>query len=656
MAQSAEQTRPMSGKREQVDSSASNLRAIWERHHLAFAVFGNTLFLILGWITAKMDAPAWSIFLYVLAYVSGGIFSLREGVESLVKERRIDVDLLMVTAAVAAASIGEWIEGGILLFLFSLSNAMQFYAMDRTRRAITALMSVRPREALVKREDGGLELIPVDRLAVGNVIVVRPGELVPIDGVIVSGFSSLEEAAITGESVPADKGVGDEVFGGTLNENGALEVRVTKLADDTVIAKIIRMVEEAQSEESPTKQKIDRIEQYYAVGVIGLTLVAAVVPVMFGQTWSDAVYRAITLMVVASPCAVAMAVPAPVVASIANGARSGILYKGGVHVENMAEVEVIAFDKTGTLTEGRLEVTDVVSFGTNSREDVLSLAAAVESRSEHPIARAVLQAAEKEAINYTEPFDTQAIPGQGVTATVDGVEVWVGNERLMDRKTGVIPEEVLDVADDLMREGKTVMFVGKEDELIGVAAVVDQVRPGVVDMIDGLKEQGIKRVVMLTGDNVRVAEAVAAQVGIDEVHAGLLPDEKAEMIRAMREKYGRIAMVGDGVNDAPALAQASVGIAMGAAGSDVALETADVVLMSNDLGKINHAVTLSRRTKKVIWQNLTFSLGVIGLLVMIVLSRGLLLAVGVVGHEGSTVVVIINSLRLLFGQHRTHLA
>lgn len=635
-------------------SLGTHFRKLWARHHLAFAVAGCTLFLAAGWIASAMGAsPSIYITLYVLAYVSGGVFSLRDGIVSLIEKRRIDVDMLMVIAATAAASIGEWLEGGILLFLFSLSNALQFYAMDRTRRAITALMSARPREALVRQPSGETRIVPVDDLNIGDVMIVRPGELVPSDGTIVSGNSSLNEASITGESIPVEKTVGDEVFGGTLNQNGALDVRVTKLAEDTVIAKVIRMVEEAQSEEAPTQRRIDIIEQYYAMAVIAITILAAAIPIGLGYDSSSSIYRAITLLVVASPCAIAMAVPAPIVAAIANGARSGVLFKGGIHIENMAELKVIAFDKTGTLTEGRPSVTDIIPMSGWDQSELLALAAAVESSSEHLLAQAVLQAAASDGVEPPHAFNAQALPGKGIAAEVEGYrQVWVGNRRLVEERVGSTPAEAIRLAEGLESAGKTVMFVGVEDQVIGLIAALDLLRAGAAQMIADLKAHGIQRVVMLTGDNKLAAEAIGRQAGIDEVYAALLPNEKAAHIAEMRQKYGPIAMVGDGVNDAPALAQATIGVAMGAVGTDVALETADVVLMSNDLAKINHALSLSRRTRKIIGQNLAFALGVIGVLVLFVLARGLVLAAGVVGHEGSTILVIFNSLRLLFGQHR----
>lgn len=629
--------------------------SIWNDHLPALAVVANASFLIAAVVARGQDAAlVVQALLFVGAYVAGGALSLVEGIRTLFRERRIDVDLLMVMAAVAAASVGEWLEGGILLFLFSLSNALQHYALDRTRRAVADLVAARPTEALRREEDGSLKTVAVEELVPGDVIVVRPGEQVPIDGVIIKGTSSLTEASITGESVPVEKTVGDEVYAGTLNALGALEVRVTKPAGDTVLATIVRLVEEARTQQAPTQRVIDRIEQYYVLGVLGMTLLAAVVPIALGADRSDAIYRAITLMVVASPCAVAMSVPVPVVAAIANGARSGVLFKGGVHIETLADVRTFAFDKTGTLTEGRPRLTDVVPAQGADEEAVLALAAAVESSSEHPLAAAVLDAARSAGIRIGEAEETRALPGRGMVARVAGTpeEVWVGNRRLFADMTGGAGGELAAAAEQLEMQGKTVMFVGCGKRTLGVLAARDELRPGVAEMIAELRRQGVERIVMISGDNRRVAQAIAGLAGIDEVYAELLPDEKAAIVARLRERDGLIAMVGDGVNDAPALATAAVGIAMGTTGTDVALETADVVLMTNDFAKLNHAVSLSRRTKTVIRQNLVLALGVIAVLIPLTWLGGVALAMGVVGHEGSTVLVVFNSLRLLLGQHR----
>lgn len=625
----------------------------WERHHLAVAVTGCTLFLVAGRIALALQAaPLLVGVLYVSAYIFGGFFSLRDAVGKLVSERRIDVDLLMVAAAVAAASIGEWLEGGILLFLFSLSNALQHYALERTRRAITSLMSERPTRALRKQPDGSTQVVPVEALRVGDIIVVRPGEQVPIDGRICSGISSLQEATITGESVPVDKGMGASVFAGTLNLTGSLDVEVTTLADETVIARIIRRVEEAEQEQAPMQRRIDTIEQSYATGVILLTILAAVIPGLMGVNWSDSIYRAITLMVVASPCAVAMAVPAAIVAALANGARSGVLYKGGMHIENMSEVQVLAFDKTGTLTEGKPVVTDVLSAEGWDRSKLLHLAGSVESHSGHPIGQAIAAEAAAEGLEPEPPEHIHEEPGNGVRGVIKGQEIWAGNHRMLSERVPQVSPDWLRKANDLEAAGKTVVFIGADHQLLGILGLMDRLRPDAAQTVARLKAQGMKRVVMLTGDNKVVGEAIAAQAGIDEVYTDLLPDEKAQIITRLRTQCGPVAMVGDGVNDAPALAEATVGIAMGASGTDVAMETADVVLMRNDLSQLNHALSLSHRTRRVVWQNLLFALSVIGVLAAVVLTKGLVLAWGVVGHEGSTVLVILNSMRLLLGQER----
>ena len=638
---------------ERPEPSPTNAATWWERNKLAAATAGCAVFLILGSVARALGAPAGlSLLLYAAAYVAGGAFSTWNGLQTLVRERRIDVDLLMVLAAVAAASIDEWVEGGVLLFLFSLSNALQEYALQRTRRAITSLMNLRPREALRFEANGETVLVAVDELQIGDMILVRPGELIPIDGVIETGTSFLDESSITGESIPVEKGAGDEVFAGTLNQHGSLEVRVTKLAGDTMLAKIIRMVEEAQSEEAPMQRKIDAIEQYYAAGVVLITIAAAIIPVAFGHPWPETLYRAITLMVVASPCAVAMSAPAPIVAAIANGARSGVLFKGGIHIEHMATIDAVALDKTGTLTEGAPSVTDVVPVGQWDRAKVLRVAAGIERRSEHPLAAAIVDAATAEGVEPAEAAEAEAIPGRGIVAQVDGEEVWIGNRHLALAKGASIPDDVRRKAEAMEREGKTVMYLGS-DRLHALIAAMDQVRPSAAAALRRLRAAGIRHIVMLTGDNERAAAAVAKIVGVDEYYAEMLPQDKAQKIEELRAKYGRIAMVGDGVNDAPALARATTGVAMGAAGTDVALDTSDVVLMTNDLDKLVHAVILGRRTQRIIWQNLIFSLAVIAGLVVAVLSADLVLALGVVGHEGSTLLVIANSLRLLWGTHRS---
>jgi Cd2+/Zn2+-exporting ATPase len=631
-----------------------------------------------GLLTSQTQLPAWlpSLF-YLIAYVAGGTFGVQASVESL-RQRRVDVDLLMVLAALGAAVLGAPFEGAMLLFLFSLSNLLQDYALGRTRSAIQALMKLRPDQALLKVGQDAI-LRPIESLRIGDHILVRPGERVPLDGVVVEGESTVDESTLTGESMPVTKKAGAPVFAGTINQSGSLEVRVTKLAHESTIARLIKLVEEAQSEKAPTERFLDKFEQIYAMGVIGLTLLlAGMPPLLFGVPFADAAYRAITVMVVASPCALVISMPAAILSAIANGARRGILFKGGAHLEEAARLEVIAFDKTGTLTMGKPAVTDVTiipltafAYATASRavrrdqENILlALAAAVESKSEHPLARAIVETARHRGVTIPSATNFASTPGQGVRAHVafmGGMDIAVGSLRYFDgvRLHGL--ERAMCEMERLQYEGKTAVLVAKlrantSAVVLGVIAVADVLRPSAPQVVERLHRLGIRRVVMLTGDNERVARAVARQAGVDEFHADLLPQDKVAIIRRLRTADGRpchVAMVGDGVNDAPALASASLGIAMGAAGTDVALETADVVLMSDDLRQIAYAIALSRQTRRVVIQNLIFAITVIAVLVAVALGLQLPLPLGVVGHEGSTVIVVLNGLRLLFFDVRT---
>jgi len=634
--------------------------------------------MIAGLITSQTEVPAWVPSLcYLIAYLAGGAFGVQAGLESL-RQRRVDVDLLMVLAALGAVVLGAPFEGAMLLFLFSLSNVLQDYALGRTRSAIQALMKLRPDQALLKV---GQEVVlrPIEALRVGDHILVRPGERVPLDGVVVEGESTVDESSLTGESMPVAKSAGALVFAGTINQSGSLEVKVTKLAHESTIARLIKLVEEAQSEKAPTERFLDKFEQVYALGVIGFTLLLAILPtLLFGVALREAAYRAITVMVVASPCALIISTPAAILSAIANGARRGVLFKGGAHLEEAARLEVVAFDKTGTLTVGKPTVTDVTIVPltaagqtTALRRDqeniLLALAAAVESKSEHPLARAIVETARHRGLIIPAATRFASTTGQGVRAHVafmGGMDVAVGSLRYFDgvRLHGL--ERAMCEMERLQYEGKTAVLVAKvrmdalppQGIVLGIIAIADVLRPGAAQVVEQLHRLGIRRVVMLTGDNERVARAVARQAGVDEFHADLLPQDKVALIKRLREWGGRprhVAMVGDGVNDAPALASASLGIAMGAAGTDVALETADVVLMSDDLRQIAYAIALSRQARRVIIQNLIFAIAVIVVLVSAALGLQLPLPLGVVGHEGSTVIVVLNGLRLLFFNEHT---
>ncbi|HYN89585.1 MAG TPA: heavy metal translocating P-type ATPase [Ardenticatenaceae bacterium] len=631
-----------------------------------------TACLAIGWAGGLFGMPeSVRTLFYAGAYLSGGFFGTINGLAALLR-REINVDFLMVIAALGAATIGYWVEGATLLFLFSLSNTLQAYALDRSRRAIRALMDLRPNEALLRLPDGSEREVPIEELRIGDLIVVKPGERIAMDGRVVAGASAVDQAAITGESRPVEKGCGDEVFAGTVNGVGALEVQVTRLAADTTLAKIIQLVEQAQSHKAPTQRFLDDFEPRYATAVVAATALAIVVPYfLLHQPWPAVFYRAMTLLVVASPCALVISTPASILSAIANAARNGVLFKGGAHLEQAATLSAIALDKTGTLTIGRPRVTDVVVAGEVlgdawfdhgffdqleprgpstpercSTGELLRLAASVEQRSEHPLAAAIVAAAGERGLDLAEVRDLQAVTGQGVVAWVEGAEIRIGNKRLFEQARQVWPEPLRARARELESEGKTVVGISRNNHPLGFLALADVVRPEAREALSALRALGITRIVMITGDTRRVAEAVAAQLGIEEFYSDLLPEQKVAVVKRLSEQ-SRVAMVGDGVNDAPAMAASSIGVAMGAAGTDVALETADVVLMSDDLSKLPYMIGLSRRARRVVWQNIAFSLLVIATLIVSVFVVRLPLPLGVVGHEGSTLVVVANGLRLL---------
>ncbi|EFO80608.1 heavy metal translocating P-type ATPase [Oscillochloris trichoides DG-6] len=580
-------------------------------------------------------------------YVAGGFYAVRAIIAAL-RERTIEVDLLMVIAALGAAYVDAWTEGAILLFLFSLSNVLQGYAMRRTERAISALLELRPDHVDVRR-DGEVLALALEDVAVGDVVLLRPGDRVPLDGTIQRGRGNFDEAAITGESMPVQRNEGDQVLAGTLNINGLIEVVVTKPAHESTLSRIISMVSEAQARKASTQSFLDRAEQYYAMGVIvAVLLFIVLIPPIFQVPFSENFYRGMVLLTVASPCALVISVPAALLSAIANAARRGVLFKGGAHLEELSKVKIIALDKTGTLTFGHPELTDLVPEPGVSVEELLAVVARAEQPSEHPIARAIMSYAAAQGLTPAEPTEFSAVTGMGVRATWDGAEALVGSPRLMAQAGLQVPAHLLAAMDRLADEGRgTVLLVHHGQRWLGLVTVMDRERPDAAEKIAALRAAGIERVVMLTGDNARVAEAMGRRLKIDEVHAGLLPEDKLRLVEELGKQYGPVAMVGDGVNDAPALAAAASGIAMGAAGTDAALETADIVLMSDDLGAIAYAVGLSKRTQRIVWQNISFALAVVVVLVITTLTIGVPLPLGVVGHEGSTIIVVLNGLRLL---------
>lgn len=597
----------------------------------------------LGWVAGSFaDVPTWLPWLlYVVAFASGGWFPLGNAWESL-RQREFDVNFLMIVAAIGAAAVGQPREGAILMFLFALSNTLETYAMGRTHRAVNALLEMAPDQATLIAADGTQQVVAVADLAIGDRVLVRPGERIPVDGIVRIGASSINEAAITGESVPVDKGAGSKVFAGTLNTTGALTIEVSVAVGDTTLARIIETVAEARSQKAKAQDFTDRvIGQYYAYAVVAMTLLAIAIPLLF-LDWSvkTTLYRAMALMVVASPCALVISIPAAMLSAMANAARHGMLFKGGRYLEAAAKIKVVALDKTGTLTTGQLSVMQTVDLGQRPTEQWLTVAAAVEAFSEHPLAKAIVAYAQDQKLNVLTAIDFQSITGMGAQADVHGELVQVGRPRLWG-------EAVLTQAAKLEAQGATVIGVGTTEQAWGLIALADTIRPDAKQAIAALHAAGVERVVLLTGDNQAVAQHVAGQIGIDDVRAELLPGDKAQIIEELQQRYGPVAMVGDGVNDAPALATAQLGVAMGVAGTDVAVQSADVLLLSDDLLKLAEALRLGRRTQRIVWQNIAFAGGVIVVLIASALFGNIALPLGVVGHEGSTLLVVANGLRLL---------
>lgn len=632
---------------------------------LVFALITGA-FLLSGWVLSRFQSGVdWlPTALYVAAYGFGGWFTTREAIGNL-RMRRFEIDTLMLVAAAGAAALGEWAEGALLLFLFSLGHSLEHWAMGRARRAIEALAKLAPERATVKRGDRTEEVL-VENLAPGDVIVVRPNERLAADGIVVAGTSSVNQAPITGESVPVDKRPAADpgaelarfdraspefrVFAGTINGTGALEVKVARKASQTTLARVVKMVTEAEAQRSPTQQFTERFERVFVPCVLGLVALLLCAGVVIDESFSATFYRAMAVLVAASPCALAISVPSAVLSGVARAARSGVLIKGGAALENLGTLTAIAFDKTGTLTEGKPRLTDVMVTEGVTESELLRVALAVEQQSDHPLAAAIVTGARgrlgSEA-SVAPASGTESITGRGVKANLDGLEVYIGKPALFDEIGGSkIPPALAEANARQVADGRTTMIVRQGERYLGVLGVMDTPRPQAAGVMARLRSTGIKRLIMISGDNQRVAEAVAKSVGLTEARGDLMPEDKVGVIKALRGEAGKVAMVGDGVNDAPAMANATVGIAMGAAGSDVALETADVALMGDDLTKLPFAVALSRRTSRVIRQNLWVSLGVVAVLIPATIA-GLNIGMAVIFHEGSTLLVVINGLRLL---------
>ena len=585
---------------------------------------------------------------FILAYLAGGVPATIEAIKTL-KEKTLDINFLMIFAALAAAGVGEARDGAILLFLFSLASTLEGYAMGNTKRAVAALMKLRPDEANVLNTDGSSTRVRVEELVIGQMVIVRAGERLPVDGIIENGEGAIDQSTITGESVPVDKEVGDEVFAGTVNQNAVLTVRVTKTAGQSTIARMIQLVTEAQETNSPSERFSEWFGERYTYVVLFGSIFALGIFLFLGFPVHTALYKAATLLVVASPCAIVISVPAAVLSAIASAARSGALFKGGAALEDFGSVSTIAFDKTGTLTYGKMKVVDVMTLSDKSSNEVLALAAALEIHSDHPVAQSIQLYAEQSGITLTDVVSVQAIPGKGIEGVIGGVKYWAGNRKLMHERSSFLSEADENVLRELEDDGKTTIIIGSDSSIIGVIAVADTIRDSAVAAIAMLRKQGVKQFMMLTGDSNRVAHAIGEKLGLkpEEIRSELLPEDKVRLVEEL-SAHGKIAFIGDGINDAAALVKAQVGVAMGVGGSDVALEAADVALLSDDLTVLARTHRLSKQANLIIKQNLIFAIGIMSIMVCITIFGSLPLPLGVVGHEGGTLLVVGNGLRMLF--------
>lgn len=609
-------------------------------------VLCSTIFLLGGFVSNQLygEKSLLSIVLFLSSILIGGWGLFREGIRNLIR-LQFDMKTLMTIAILGAAAIGEWGEGATVVILFAISEALESYSMDRARRSIQSLLDISPKQALVVR-DGVEQLIEVEKIEIGDILLIQPGKKIAMDGVVQEGSSHVQQASITGESIPVEKKVGDEVYAGTLNEEGLLRIQVTKRVEDTTLARIIQLVEDAQAEKAPAQAFVDRFARYYTPAILLIGLLIALVPPLFTGEWQEWIYRGLSILVVGCPCALVISTPVAIVTAIGNAAKHGVLVKGGVYLEELGRIEKIAFDKTGTLTQGKPVVTDWENIETVWDKQNFQIAVALERNSTHPLASAIVRFGEKQ-LKDSKSLTAEnfvSITGSGVQAEMEGVTYILGKPRYW-------PEDQLDLqvrsrVDQLQSEGKTVMLLGTLSQILSIIAVRDEIRSSSKQAIKQLDHLGLKQSVLLTGDNEQTAQAIAKELGINEVHAELLPEQKLEVIKETQKEHS-IAMVGDGVNDAPALAAATVGIAMGGAGTDTALETADLALMGDDLQKLPFAIRLSRKTMTIIKQNIAFALGIKLLALFLIIPGFLTLWLAVFADMGGTLIVTLNALRLL---------
>ncbi len=633
---------PKSNASPSLDSKSFTSR-VKEHLELIAALLSGFLILITWSLESTLSEPMWVI-LHIIAFTIGGYAKAKEGITETIQSKRLNVEMLMIFAAIGSVSIGYWTEGAILIFIFALSGALETYSMNKSNKAISSLMELQPEEA-IRIENGQEKVVPVSSLKINDSILVRAGERIPADGLIKKGSSAIDESAITGESMPINKFDSNEVYAGTVALDGTLTIEITTKPTETLFQKIINMVQNAQEEKSPSQLFIERFEGTYVNIVLISVAVMMFLPYLaFGWSLSDSIYRAMVLLVVASPCALVASITPATLSAISNAARKGILFKGGVHAENLNHVKAIAFDKTGTLTNGKPKVTDAYFDPSYDEEEIRAIVGSIEKESTHPLAKALTEYSFKNYTNKTvEVKQMKNISGKGVTAIVNNQNWQIGKPELVGKEKA--NQFLNGIAPKLAEQGKTIVLAKVDGQIVAVFALKDTIRNTTKKAISQLKDDGIYTI-MLTGDNDLTAKAVADEAGIDSYIANCLPQEKVNHVKALRDKYSNIAMIGDGINDAPALATANVGIAMGE-GTDVALETSDIVLMKNDLAKLTDTIALSSRMNRIIKQNIVFSLSVIFILILTNYLQVLDLPLGVIGHEGSTILVILNGLRLL---------
>lgn len=642
----------------------SYLHILGENTELYFAIISGVCWIIgvvLSFISGVSENIATTLF--IIGAIFGGIFTFITAGKDLLRGK-FEIDFLMLFAAIGAAALGKWGESALLLFLFSLGHALEHYAMKRARKSIAALAELAPNVVLVKY-NGELIEVHIEQLKLGDIIVVKPNSKIGADGVVTKGTSPVNQASITGESIPVHKRPSlnwkneeeikkllpeHRVFAGTMNGSGVLEIKVLKKAQDSTLSRLITLVKEAETQKSPTQHLTDKFEKYYVPSVLVLVIFLLFAFLVIDETFHQSFYRAMSVLIAASPCALAISTPSAVLAGIARAARHGVLIKGGRPLEELGGISAIAFDKTGTLTEGRPTLTHAIPFGTITKTHLLKIAIAVEALSDHPLAAAIVEGGKKELGNIDIPMaeNLKALTARGIQANWNGSIVHIGNRRLFEELTGeLVPEEINLKMSELESGGHTTMIIHQDDEYMGIISVMDIARPEAITTLATLKKMGIKRMIMLTGDNQKVADAIAKIIGINDPMGSLLPEDKVKAIEQLKQQEGGVAMVGDGVNDAPAMAKSTVGIAMGAAGSDIALETADIALMADKLDNLPFAIGLSRKAKLIIKQNLIISLSMVAILVPLTIMGTIAIGPAVVGHEGSTLVVVMNALRLL---------